>query len=342
LRYTLNYRTDSPADERNVSSTFSVPRGRLWVGVGITPHAEAFIRLGSTPTGEIKLERAFADFVFWKLRVRFGRFFLSMRIPDDFSVHFLQSVDFSSTDNVFDPGSAQGAQVHLAHDWLRATLSITDGLRTGFSEILNPFKADVAVTGRVELRALGDWGQFADTVSWLPGRPALKVVLAAHYQTGGATGKSTDADLVYLTGGLHAELWRFSLVLDGTWLYLEYLDETQPQGASFWQLGLVAQAGALIVEHLELWARFDAVFSDGVVRPALATMRPGTTDFRTVSGGVNFYLLPPTHRVKLQLDFQYMFDPQSTSLVPAWLANGVLATDTGQQWALRAQTVVSF
>jgi hypothetical protein len=337
LRYTLNYRTDAPGTEDNVTSLFNVPRSRFMLGVRLTPHFRAFARAGTKANGDFRLERALADLSIWKLRIRFGRLFMALRIPDEFGPHMLQAADLSSTDNAFDPGTSHGAQVRFAHDWFRATLSVIDGLRTGFSEVLAPIRADVGVGGRFEFLALGkDWGRFDDQGSFPGSGHGLRVVLAGYYQTGGNTGTTQPLELVYLTGGVHGEFSRFSLVLNGTGGYVDY-----KVVAPVWEYSFVAQAGVFVIDHLELWARFDGVWSDGNPRPASADPS-GTTDFRTVSGGLNLFAFPPTHRVKLQLDFQYMFDPQATSLVPTWPNNGVLATATGQQWAMRVQTVVSF
>jgi hypothetical protein len=339
LRTTYNWR-ERPADNDRASTTaFSVPRARFGVRTGITRYFGFMVRSGVTADGGLRMERVYGDFDLSVVRFRAGRLKLPLLEEQRRSADTLQPVDFSATANAFDQGASQGLLLTYRPDKtrVRVHLGVTDGLRTGYAEFLDPLVADVAVTGRVEGLILGkDWSAFSDLVAFRGSPLALKVGAAGHYQSGGRTGRSIDHQLAYGTADVHFEANGFGAGVGGVIVDTVWEDGVHRQSG-----GVSAQMGGFVSLRNELWTRFDAAFSDGQTRIEPGQV-PGEGDFKTVAAGWNLYFEPRTHRLKLQLDGQYMFDAQSPSLVPVYKNLGILPTDRGDQVTARLQIVAGF
>ncbi len=111
-------------------------------------------------------------------------------------------------------------------------------------------------------------------------------------------------------------------------------------GQRFTDVGFVVQGGAFVSRRVEIFVRYDTVIPDGKARSPGFIRGTGTEVFRTATGGLNFYLIPGSSLGKLTVDYQYMFDAQSTSIVSPVFNSGVFES-TGRQWTLRAQWVAS-
>jgi hypothetical protein len=111
-------------------------------------------------------------------------------------------------------------------------------------------------------------------------------------------------------------------------------------GQIFDDVGFLVQGGAFATRHVEFFLRYDHVVPDGAERSAELVGGTGTTDFRTLTGGFNAFLIPGSTLGRFTVDYQYMFNAQTTSLVSTVFNSGVFAS-TGPQWTLRLQWVAS-
>lgn len=66
----------------------------------------------------------------------------------------------------------------------------------------------------------------------------------------------------------------------------------------------------------------------------------GIADFRTLTGGFSYYLIPGSTLGRMTVDVQYMFDAQTTSLVSPVFNSGVFES-TGAQWTFRLMWAAS-
>ena len=111
-------------------------------------------------------------------------------------------------------------------------------------------------------------------------------------------------------------------------------------GQRFTDLGFVIQGGMFVSRRVEIFLRYDHLIPDGKARSPGFVQGTGTEEFRTATSGLNFYVIPESSLAKLTVDFQYMFDAQSTSIVSPVFNSGVFES-TGRQWTLRLQWVAS-
>lgn len=335
FRSTQNHRQDPPND-KNLTSAFTVPRTRLWLHLRATRWFRAFVRFGALANGNVQAEYAWIDLVWRGLSLRGGRLQLPLFVEDFYMPHYLTAIDYSTTNHVFSQGASQGAMLSYTWRWLQAHAAVTDGLRTGFSEVASPEIADFAVTGRLWALAIGDdWDSFGN-LSSPSGTPlGLRVGAAIHYQSYSETTDRLGQDLLYSTADVTFKYHRLSASLFGVLAWSKSSD-----GLDRVDWGLVSYLSGFVLTWLELWTRFDAVFAESAP-PLVDPSAANRTDFRTVAGGINFYLLPPSNRLRVQIDFQYMFDPQDTSIVTVYKAGGVLASSE-RQWALRTQIAAAF
>ena len=339
LRYTLDARSELSGEEAT-SSNFSVPRVRLILDGGLTSWLSFRVRAGVLSGGDARFEQAFSDVALSDhLTLRAGILFLPASIGDAPAPQDLQSIDLSQYGLQTSGGNAAAAGVRASFDRVRAQAYFSNGLRTGFSEFAAPVTARVAVTGRVETRLLtADGFNRFDTESSFRGSDwALRLGVAAHYQQGRADGTLPDGDLQQYTADVTLEGSGFNVILTGRMLRIN-----PATGNTTNDPGLLVQAGVFVDERVELWARYDALYSDGQVH-SFPDDRSGLEDgYEAIGAGINGYLIPRTNMAKLQADFIYVPDPIASTWAQASDNSGVLQTESGSQWALRLQLVLSY
>jgi hypothetical protein len=296
--------------------------------------ASAVLRVGVRSDGTAHFERAYVEAKWRGLRIRGGQMHLPLNAGEEPEAQRLSAVDFCSYSNFFAGGETQGVELQASARRARFVATIGNGARTGFTELLSPIVADIAVTGRTEI-AIGarDALKLDSTASFRDGKKtAARVAAVAHYQS------TKTNDVEFVGGDVDVRGSGFSILASAT--YMRLAQTGRP---------LVEQAGAMVFASIfasrivELWLQFDAIVPLGSrtpLPPNVANGQPGTTPFRTLSFGSNVYVLPNVHRLKLQLDLQTMFDAQTTSAVPADPTMGVLPA-AGPQVAMRAQVVFS-
>jgi hypothetical protein len=339
LRYTFNHRTELSGELAN-TSRFSVPRARVILDGGMTDYLSFRLRLGVLSNGNARFEQAYADVkLSEQLSLRAGILFLPASIGDAAAPQDLQGIDYTQYALQTSGGNAAAAGVRANFGRVRAQAFFSDGLRTGFSEFAAPVAARVAVTGRVEGRLFtqDDFSRFDTESSFRGSDLALRLGAAAHYQQGRVDGTLPGGDLQQYTADAMLEASGFSLLVAGRLLRIN-----PEEGNTTNDPGLLLQAGVFVHERIELWARYDALFSDGQVHSFPDDRNGLPDDYQAFGVGINGYLLPRTNMAKLQADFTYVPDPIASTWADASDNSGVLLTESDSQWALRLQMVLSY
>jgi len=105
-------------------------------------------------------------------------------------------------------------------------------------------------------------------------------------------------------------------------------------GATFYNWGVVVQAGQFVAEHHQIYARYELV-SPGDM--------PGSeVDYNSITVGYSFFPLIDTNLYKFSVEFSYLFDPLSNTIVPADTGVGFLPATEGAQWYFRLQAQFGF
>jgi hypothetical protein len=339
VRYTLNDRSELSAGTA-ITSRFSVPRVRLFLDGGLTDYLSFRVRLGVLSGGNARFEQAYSDVKLnEQFSLRAGILFLPASIGDAPSPQDLQAIDYSQYGLQTSGGNAAAAGARANFGRVRAQAFLSNGLRTGFSEFAAPIAASVAVTGRVEARLLTEDGfnRFDTESSFRGSDLALRLGAAAHYQHGRADGTLPHGDLQQYTADVTLEGSGFNVMLAGRLL------RVNPEaGNTTLDPGLLAQAGVFVHERIELWARYDALYSDGQLH-SFPDDRNGLRDsYQAFGAGINGYLLPGTNQAKLQADFTYVPDPIASTWAEESDNSGVLLTEGDSQWALRLQLILAY
>jgi len=339
MRYTLN-RREPPAEENEWIQGFQLTRVRIALRADFEDRARLFVRAGNDAGGQFKFERAYADLYFGSTTLRFGQFYVPGDAELDPSPQNTLAADYSPTGYTFDVGASQGGMAVFRPGSWRISTMLHAGLRAGFSQSGAETRADIAATAYVEHLFVGDgWSGFGGFSSPRGSAPALKVGLGSTYQTGGETGNTDTLDLLWASADIRAVGSGWNALGQFTFVRTEP-GEGPDAGQTFDDMGFIAQGGVFATRHVEVFLRYDQVIPDGKERSA-DFGGTGTNDFRTVTGGFNIFLIPGSTLGKFTVDYQYMFDAQTTSIVPTALNAGVFSS-TGPQWTLRAQWVTAF
>ncbi|HSQ67857.1 MAG TPA: hypothetical protein VLM85_31820 [Polyangiaceae bacterium] len=331
---------EAGAPEPQSATGFSVPRARLTLTTSLFDAVSFRLRVGAKSDGSARFEQAYVEGRWRRLRARAGQFSLHLNAGEEPLPQELSSTEYSTYANTFAGGQTQGLELVYIGP-VRVKGVVGNGARTGFSELLSPIVADVALTGRVEVPITARERAFAPLVepSFRRGqRVTARIGATAHFQTKGATGSNPANEVELASADVDVRGSGFSIVASASYLRLAPVGTTPNE-----QVGFMAFASFFVARRVELWGQFDVVWPIGTVTPmpaSFASGQPGTTPLRTLTTGANFFVVPNTNRLKVQIDLQTIFDPQSTSILPSDVSRGVLAT-SGPQVASRLQIVVA-
>lgn len=348
-RFTWNDR-EPPAGEPDRIQGFQLTRVRLSLKSTYQDQtgrqrALVYVRAGADAGGRFKVEQAYVDLYLGATQVRLGQFTNPLNSEMFPSPDQVLAVDYSPTGYTFDPGTTQGIKGSWLPGRWRLAAIVGAGLRAGFSQSGDEGRADWAVSGYAEYRFSGvDWTGF-DRASSPRGRTsAVKAGLGFNYQQGGTTGNTDSLDLFYASADIQAVGPGWNVLGQMAFIHSEYGEGFGLQtGQSYDDVGFTLQGGVYASPHIQLFLRYDQSIPDGKPRdPNLDSYSggTGTEDFRTLTGGFSYYLIPGNTLGRLTADIQYMFDSQATSLVAPVFNSGVFQS-TGRQWTFRLQWVAN-
>ncbi|UCH29982.1 MAG: hypothetical protein JSV06_02860 [Myxococcales bacterium] len=353
-RYAVNYRTKPPTDpetgvrEMQVTQGFDVARARFHLGIGLTEFVALYMRVGVVAGGDFSFQRAFIDLKWKYFRLRAGLFLNESIAETLINPNDLLFNDYTIHENVFSPGSSKGVMFTYLRRRFSINLGYSDGLRTGFSEIRSPSRADFAVT----LRAQYAWGErglvgFNRLVARRGTPFGVRLGGAVHYQDGGRSQGTSPVKIAFGTIDLSMRGNGWSLLLaatsgqDGR---VEMVDTTTNFEVVSAATSLMG--GYFVLENLQVVGQYSFVSKPEIqgepppTLPGLPTTAPSA--FHAFGVGLSYFVIPGHDNVKLSTDFQYFLGREMGSSVPASPLNNIQPNDDGSQFFWRIQLSAAF
>jgi hypothetical protein len=331
FRYLWTQLDDDDLDD-DTATGFQTTRTVLTVsGNVINENWGYFVRFNFDQEGGALLEDAYGTYKMdngWNLM--WGQFKLPILREELVDDKFQLTADRSAMNSVFSQGRSQGVQIGYEGEGFRFMGAFSDGIRSQNTDYTSGAEADFGFTGRVEWKWAGDWKQARDMTSF-PGADYFGMIGGAvHYQTGGDTVGTADADLwmVTLDGTMEGAGW--NVYAAGV------VSSTDPAtGSDFQDMGFIIQGGFFVAPQWELFGRFDMTLPDDD--------RTGSDqDFSAITLGVNHYVVPESHVAKATIELIYFMDNPSESIVGTSTTTPLLPTDSDSQWSLLGQFQLVF
>ncbi|MBX3409357.1 MAG: hypothetical protein KF859_05670 [Phycisphaeraceae bacterium] len=305
ITYTMNFRNedDDPAegvpDGEGFTHGFENKIARIGVRGSIWDKAFTYqVRGEFGNSGDFGLETAFGQYT-WDngFAVRFGQFKHALLRESMIDNEYQLAAERSIAEGVFGGGYVQGIMLMYTAESFRIFGGFTDGLNTANSPFNSGAEADWAFNARGEFKVMGSgWERFDDFTSWRSAEDnGLIIGAAVHYQqsgdTGGTGGVDGNGDPIE---GLDILRYTIDAQFEGKGFNVfaaflgDHTDTNQEGADSLDTFGAVIQAGVFVTDQVELFGRWDAIFPDG-----------DADDQHFGTLGVNYYLSPESHAVKL-------------------------------------------
>ncbi len=198
--------------------------------------------------------------------------------------------------------------------------------------------SDFALSGRVDVKILGDWDSWNDFESWSGQDTSLFVGGGFHWEKGETGDDFLNNDFIMWTVDASFKTGGFGVY--GAVVGLHTMNDDAAQTDDIDVFGFVVQASYLFDDKIEPFVRYDWLdLGDLTVDGA-----DQSDDFNALTFGANYYFAK--HSAKIQVDVVWAFDPVDPSLLSQVnLSSLGLAADTGDnddQIALRAQFQLLF
>jgi len=187
FRYIFNFENN---DDDRQDDGFQLRR----VKIGFGGHVTAGLRWDyevvlnaageETDEGDVILDDAkFGTQLSDALRIDAGKFKLPFAREELISSRRMLAVERSIVNEIFTLERAEQIQISYKSDMILLRGSISDGARSEFSDIGND-EVEIALTGRVDVKLMGDWEQAADSTAWRGQPNGLFLGGAVHFQSG--------------------------------------------------------------------------------------------------------------------------------------------------------------
>lgn len=180
----------------------------------------------------------------------------------------------------------------------KATAAVSDGGDSGHTDFGGD-GVEFAVTGRVDVKLAGDWGQAKDITSWRDDGLGVFVGGAAHYEAGDGNNAQPFDYATYTVDAL-VNVRGASLLAA---IYQGLLRGDRNDGiADRDPFGVLVEGGYRVTHRIEPFARWEYLDDDAAGDALqLATV------------GVNYY--PRKHQTKLTTDLVYLYDGATPATV---------------------------
>ncbi|HLP83392.1 MAG TPA: porin [Phycisphaerales bacterium] len=340
FRYNASFRdSDSVGDQDDLTVGFNTPVTRLRAS-GTVGDRNLSYKIQSTfgQDGVGAIDDAFAEYAFgngWS--VRWGQFNLPVVREIIVGAEDHLGADFSVTSQYFGQGYSQGIQLGYASDTFRFMGAFSDGAstaNTNFDSVSgggNFGEADYALSARGEFMLVGsDWARFNNYTSWQNSEDGALLGAAIHWQSGGETGGTADADVLLATVDFTWEGAGWNATAVG---YYQNVDAGGSNDVT--DLGFMAQGGIFVASQWELFGRYDGLFLDDDANSE------DTLNFLTL--GANYYLFQDSNAAKFVVSGIYAFEDTSGVLTGSSANDNGLLGDTEEgEIALTFQAQVRF
>ncbi len=337
FRYMTNSRDDSAGALGDSDTTigFNVRRAQVELKGDVTEDISGKVVFQfNRSTGNALIRDAFVDWdISEDVTLRIGQFRLPALREEMISSKRQLAFERSATNETYNQDRSHAVQATFGGDTWRTYLAFSDGFNSDNSPFNSAAKADYGFTGRFELK-FGEaaWGQFNQFTSFRGANQGLMIGAVAHYENRGDTNPATNpsTDMFLFTGDA-------SFVSDGWNLFGAYIFRNMDggPGADFDDGGAVLQGGVFVSDQTELYARWDAVYSDSA-RGATGD------DFNTITFGFNHYFTPESHAGKFTLGVGFTLDPTTTSIVRTSDGHNLLVDADDGQFSVTAQMQFMF
>ncbi len=272
-------------------------------------------------------------------KVRLGQYKPDV-MREEFIPNFSElPIEASYASTYFGLDYTQGIQLTWGGARVRPSFLFHDG-SYGANTDFSADRTTLAVAGRLEVLAAGDWASFAGSSGWSHVRRGVLLGAAADVERGQRAVTRASPDVLKLMADVSAVTPGASLLAAFYWqrFSLTWPAPGLPTVGAHSQNAIVAQAGAFAVrDRVELFGRFERMDFAGVYyRNAAGSMQAGSRDLgasllRIWTAGVNWYVRGEA--AKLSLDLQWAQDPVPVDNTGV----GLLRYDAGNELAVRTQ-----
>jgi len=308
FRYVTNFRKES-AVGKETRFTNGWQNANTWLQFSGTvgdPRLSYTLRLrASDPSygdgGSLNADLAFGEFeVNENWDVKWGQFRLPFlaewyMIDDPYQLGIQQSINTQ----YWSPQVSQGLQVEWANEDFQIVGAISDGLRTQNTDLGSTSAADIALTGRVNWKITGDWDSGSTADSFNGSDQFGYLGGAFHYQSGGQTNGTPNANGWFFTvdGAYKASGWNLRGGLT--------TQRWDPAGADpIDNTGFNFQIGKFFFsDRVEGYAQWDSLLID---KKSTGTTASQMVSFLTV--GAKYFVVPDSYAMVFAADVVYAFD----------------------------------
>ena len=280
---------------------------------------------GDWLTEDFEINHKFANGV----KIRAGQFKLPFLREELVSSSRQLAVDRGSATEYFTLDRGQGVALSYQGDAFKVEGMVSDGADSENLDWAND-NTDIALTGRVDVKLAGSWGQAKDFSAWEGEDFAAFVGGAVHWEKV-ETGTAADNDSVFL--------WTADGLVEtsgvGIMAAVMGLSTNNEFGMDFDDLGVQVEAGVFVIpKKLQPFVRYDYIDVDG------------RDEMNLITAGFNYYL--NKHKAKFTVDVVHAMDPlydtKRNFNDPASSGLGLRDDVDGQdgQTAVRAQFQLKF
>ncbi|MEM6391339.1 MAG: porin [Planctomycetota bacterium] len=307
FRYVLEAQTDSTSGD-DTDSGFQLRRTKLKIeGNVYDDWGYEIVFSGDREDGSVGIEDFVIERKLGEVTIKVGKFKLPFLREELLSSSRQLAVDRSISTEFFTLDRSEQIQVSYGAESFKVMISLSDGLDEEFSDGTNGDAGsgdpvEIAITGRVDFKVFGDWGQMKDFVAWLSDEDAgLFIGLAVHFQSGDGNNpdNSSEAEADYIAWTIDAlfESSGFSVMaayIGGSVIVDDGATIDSGTGDRD-PMAFLVQAGYMVTEKIQPFVRYDFIDPDFA----------GTENLQALTFGLNYFI--EKHKVKLTGDVVWVF-----------------------------------
>lgn len=310
FRYIANFENSDADDADKEDGGFQVRRTKLnfagHVTAGPKWEYEVVLALDREDGNAFFEDVVISTEIMDGLEVKFGKFKLPFLREELTSSKRQLAVDRSSVTEFFTLDRAEQVQLVYSQDMFNIVVSINDGADSEFTTI-GADEVEFAITARVDVKLMGEWGQMKDYTSWSGEPNGLFLGGAVHYEAG----DGRNAGMGQGNGLANYFAWTIDGSFESNGMNINaafmggHIDPDAAGAMDRDMYGFLVQGGYNINDTLEPFARFEWIDSD------MGGMIDDEAMLLTL--GANYYF--KKHNAKLTVDVVILLDGDSFSAI---------------------------